>query len=92
MSNPESQVSSPESPAVCSVADARRAEAIGREVVVQGWVRTRRDSKAGFSFLEINDGSCFGNVQVMAESRPAELRVGNQAALARLQRDASRAW
>ena len=51
-----------------SVADARQAAAIGREAVLQGWIRTRRDSKAGFSFLEINDGSCFGNVQVIAES------------------------
>ena len=37
-------------------------------MVVQGWIRTRRDSKAGFSFLEINDGSCFGNLQVVAEA------------------------
>ena len=44
------------------------AEAVGREVILQGWVRTRRDSKAGFSFLEINDGSCFGNIQVLAEA------------------------
>jgi asparaginyl-tRNA synthetase len=51
-----------------SVAEARRAESVGREVVVHGWVRTRRDSKAGFSFLELNDGSCFGNVQAIAES------------------------
>jgi asparaginyl-tRNA synthetase len=50
-----------------SVAEARRAESVGDQVVVSGWVRTRRDSKAGFSFLEINDGSCFGNVQVIAE-------------------------
>ena len=50
-----------------SIAEARRAEAIGREVVLQGWVRTRRDSKAGFSFIEINDGSCFGNIQVIAD-------------------------
>ena len=49
-----------------SVAIARRAESVGREAMVQGWVRTRRNSKAGFSFLEINDGSCFGNVQVVA--------------------------
>jgi asparaginyl-tRNA synthetase len=51
-----------------SVAFARQAESVGREVLVQGWVRTRRDSKAGFSFLEINDGSCFGNVQVVVEA------------------------
>ena len=53
---------------IVTVADARRAEAVGREVVLRGWVRTRRDSKAGLSFIEINDGSCFGNVQVIAES------------------------
>jgi asparaginyl-tRNA synthetase len=35
-------------------------------VEVRGWVRTRRDSKAGFSFLEINDGSSLGNLQVIA--------------------------
>src|SRR5690606_33040644 len=29
----------------------------------------RRDSKAGFSFLEINDGSCFGNLQVVAAAQ-----------------------
>lgn len=50
-----------------SVALARKAAAIGREVRLQGWVRTRRDSKGGFSFLELNDGSCFGNVQVIAD-------------------------
>src|SRR6266851_9701862 len=51
-----------------SVADARKVEAIGREVRLQGWVRTRRDSKGGFSFIELNDGSSFGNVQVLAEN------------------------
>jgi len=55
-------------PEKISVAQARRAEAIGKEVILQGWVRTRRDSKAGLSFLELNDGSCFGNVQVIAEA------------------------
>jgi asparaginyl-tRNA synthetase len=50
-----------------SVAAARRAEAIGAEVRIQGWVRTRRDSKT-FSFLEINDGSSQGNLQVIADS------------------------
>lgn len=51
-----------------SVALARKAAAAGREVRLQGWVRTRRDSKGGFSFLEINDGSCFGNIQVIADA------------------------
>ena len=37
------------------------------EVLVMGWIRTRRDSKGGFSFLEINDGSCLKNLQVIAD-------------------------
>ncbi len=68
-----------------SIADARKAESVGREVIIEGWVRTRRDSKAGFSFLELNDGSCFGNVQVIAEAVAAELRVGDQKAFGRIQ-------
>jgi len=50
-----------------TVAEARQADAVGRVVVLQGWVRTRRDSKASFSFIEINDGSCFGNIQAIAD-------------------------
>jgi asparaginyl-tRNA synthetase len=50
-----------------TVAQARQPGAVGREVRVQGWVRTRRDSKGGFSFLEINDGSSLANLQVIAE-------------------------
>src|SRR5581483_3865444 len=53
-----------------TVAAARRVEAIGRTVRLCGWVRTRRDSKGGFSFIELNDGSSQGNVQVVA---PGEL-------------------
>src|SRR5262249_11201967 len=52
-----------------SVAQARQVESVGRPVTLQGWVRTRRDSKGGFSFIEINDGSCFGNVQVVADGK-----------------------
>ena len=48
------------------VAAARDASAIGRMAEVRGWVRTRRDSKGGFSFIELNDGSCFGNLQIVA--------------------------
>ena len=55
-------------PEKISIAEARKAEAVGRQVILQGWVRTRRDSKGGFSFLELNDGSCFGNIQVIAEA------------------------
>lgn len=39
----------------------------GSEVLVQGWVRTRRDSKAGFSFIHLNDGSCLSNIQLVAD-------------------------
>ena len=49
-----------------TVADARKVEAIGRHIKLQGWVRTRRDSKGGFSFIELNDGSSQGNVQIVA--------------------------
>ncbi len=41
---------------------------VGDEVTVEGWIRTRRDSKAGLSFLQIHDGSCFDPIQVVAES------------------------
>lgn len=39
----------------------------GALVTVHGWVRSRRDSKGGFSFVELNDGSCFASIQVVAE-------------------------
>ncbi len=39
----------------------------GKTALVQGWVRTRRDSKAGISFIELNDGSCLKNLQIIAE-------------------------
>src|SRR4051812_8459303 len=52
-----------------SVAAARREDAVGKQVVLEGWVRTRRDSKGGFSFLELNDGSCLGNVQIVADGK-----------------------
>jgi asparaginyl-tRNA synthetase len=35
-------------------------------VTVRGWVRTRRDSKAGLSFVHVSDGSCFHPIQVVA--------------------------
>ncbi len=38
---------------------------IGENIQIQGWVRTRRDSKAGVSFLHISDGSCFDPIQVV---------------------------
>jgi asparaginyl-tRNA synthetase len=38
----------------------------GSRVTVRGWVRTRRDSKAGLSFIHVHDGSCFDPLQVVA--------------------------
>src|SRR5262245_21609460 len=49
-----------------TVAQARGRESIGKRGRVQGWVRTRRDSKGGFSFIELNDGSCQNNLQIVA--------------------------
>lgn len=43
------------------------AEASCESVRVQGWVRTKRDSKA-FCFVEINDGSCLANIQVVVDA------------------------
>src|SRR4051795_11235444 len=42
--------------------------AMGAAVAVEGWIRTRRDSKAGLSFLQVHDGSCFDPIQVVAEA------------------------
>ncbi len=39
---------------------------VGTSVTVRGWVRTRRDSKGGLSFLHVHDGSCFDPIQVVA--------------------------
>ncbi len=44
--------------------------AAGATITVKGWIRTRRDSKAGISFLAVHDGSCFEALQAVA---PAEL-------------------
>src|SRR5512141_1551859 len=38
----------------------------GEKATVQGWIRTRRDSKAGLSFLHVHDGSCFDALQAVA--------------------------
>ncbi|HEX4070417.1 MAG TPA: asparagine--tRNA ligase, partial [Planctomycetaceae bacterium] len=40
----------------------------GQTLDVAGWVRTRRDSKQGFSFVELNDGSCLANLQIVIGS------------------------
>ena len=40
----------------------------GTTLITKGWVRTRRDSKNGFSFIELNDGSCLKNLQIVVEN------------------------
>jgi len=39
---------------------------VGERVTVRGWVRTRRDSKAGISFVHVTDGSCLAPIQLVA--------------------------
>ncbi|MCY4531575.1 MAG: asparagine--tRNA ligase [Gammaproteobacteria bacterium] len=47
-----------------------KAVAIDTEVTIQGWVRSKRDSKAGVSFIAVHDGSCFDAMQAVV---PKEL-------------------
>jgi len=49
------------------IKDILSLEKSGSQVIVNGWVRTMRESKE-FSFLELNDGSCLANLQVVANS------------------------
>jgi asparaginyl-tRNA synthetase len=64
------------------------SDSFGESVKVAGWVRTRRDSKGGFSFIEINDGSSFSGIQVIApgelpnyESEVLEVGIGSAVAV-----------
>ena len=48
------------------------AQALGSKndnsrILIKGWVRTKRDAK-GFSFLEVNDGSCLKNIQIIVDA------------------------
>ena len=49
------------------IVDILKSESEPGDVTVNGWVRTKRDSKA-FSFIEVNDGSCLANIQVIADA------------------------
>src|SRR5437763_12956328 len=62
---------------------ALASEAAIPSIQVQGWVRTRRDSK-DFSFIELNDGSCLRSLQIIAKST-----LPNYAEVQRLQTGAS---
>lgn len=49
------------------VAAALKSGPLTEEIEVRGWVRTRRESKQGFAFVELNDGSCLANLQIIVE-------------------------
>ena len=71
-------------PEAVDVASALKGKVpVGTRVAIRGWVRTRRDSKAGLSFIHVSDGSCFDPIQVVAakdlpnyESEVAKLTTG----------------
>lgn len=48
------------------IAEILAKENVGERYTVMGWVRSRRDSKAGFSFIDLNDGSCLSGLQIIA--------------------------
>lgn len=50
------------------VAAALSSTAVGIEVDVRGWIRTKRESKQGFAFIELNDGSSMANLQIVIEN------------------------
>ena len=50
-----------------SINDFLHSDSAIDSVSVQGWVRTRRDSKE-FSFIELNDGSCLANIQIIVDA------------------------
>src|SRR5262249_17410956 len=49
------------------VAAALKNGPVGQVVDVRGWVRTKRESKQGFAFVELNDGSSMANLQVVVD-------------------------
>ena len=66
-----------------SIKNALQSTAPISAILVRGWVRTRRDSK-DFSFIELNDGSCLRNLQVIARNT-----LSNYGAVERLNTGAS---
>ena len=50
-----------------SIVKVLKSESSPGKIQVKGWVRTKRDSKA-FSFIELNDGSCLANLQIVADA------------------------
>jgi len=53
--------------AATPIKEALKSDSPRDAILVQGWIRTRRDSK-DFSFIELNDGSCLRNLQIIAKN------------------------
>ena len=54
---------------ISAVAAALRGDVpVGRQVTVRGWLRSKRDSRAGISFLAVHDGSSFDPIQAVVPS------------------------
>lgn len=51
------------------IAEILSSGEIGARFTIMGWVRTKRDSKGGFSFIEVNDGSCMSSLQMIADGK-----------------------
>jgi len=49
------------------IVELLKADATGQTVTIQGWARSRRDSKAGLSFIALYDGTCFDAIQIIAD-------------------------
>src|SRR3990167_6471285 len=54
---------------ICSIKQCLNGSVVPQTyVTIQGWVRTRRDSKAGVSFIHVHDGSCHAPIQLVVPS------------------------
>jgi asparaginyl-tRNA synthetase len=51
------------------IAEILTSGKIDTRFTIMGWVRTKRDSKGGFSFLEVNDGSSLSSLQIIADGK-----------------------
>ncbi len=56
------------------IKDIMNLEPDERDVRVDGWVRTRRDSAGGFSFIELSDGTCLKTLQIVADEKLANYK------------------
>jgi asparaginyl-tRNA synthetase len=55
------------------IKDLLLVDSSGFEALIKGWIRTKRVSK-GFCFIELNDGSCLSNIQVVADENIANYK------------------